>query len=528
MTDNTGSGFMGNATSGIGQGLAFILPESKSATYAMQLAQTHSSQLQDMAKQKKAQQLKEQQEYESSFQAQKLPKISAPFVKMFSKMDEDWKKKAADYHVNSGGKSPFSNPEMMADYNDTVIAGAAKANDLWTNYTKQRSIAETDPTNKYTKESKKKVIDYEQHMMDNPEKSLDEKLPQLVENPKTVNDMIKTLKVNSITNNDGRYETKMPNSSNHKAQAFSALMQDPQYHDILKGYGYNPDLPDFGVYTDANNANGKRVWYTNDAFTGHQADLILSAPEDPKNADILNKIGIHPGDQYAKEKLQHVITDQNSAIGKAVTDIGGRMDSEVPTERKRVYSEERMDISEGRYNLAIEKAQKANDKNDAPTVRQDLIERARIGTKDQKGIGAGEEIKAIVAANSSFNGELKIGFDPKNKNIQTFTVPERTISGGNVIPEHVVKLDTTKPSLYQAGMNQLLNDITGEHVSLSKAISQHGKGFVPGGQQNPTINNSHDKSSNTHAFEANGKTYNIPPEKMDSFLKAFPKAKKVK
>jgi hypothetical protein len=150
-------------------------------------------------------------------------------------------------------------------------------------------------------------------------------------------------------------------------------------------------------------------------------------------------------------------------------------------------------------NIARLKAD-GKDPNDAPTVRQDLIERARIGVKNDKGIGAGEELKAIVAANQQFGGPLEINIDKKNKDIQTFIIPQRTV-GGNIIEKHAVRLDASNPETYQAGLNQLLNDITGEHVSLSKAVSAHGKGYVKGGLQNPAINtNAAFKASNGNSY----------------------------
>ena len=61
MAAPVSSGYMGDATGGIGQGLAFVLPEGKANEYAMQLAQTHAAQLQQIAKQNLAQKAKNEQ-----------------------------------------------------------------------------------------------------------------------------------------------------------------------------------------------------------------------------------------------------------------------------------------------------------------------------------------------------------------------------------------------------------------------------------------------------------------------------------
>lgn len=536
------SGYLGDATSGIGQGLAFVLPEGKANTYAMQLAQTHASQLQQLAQQKQQQALKAQQQYETDFKNQTLPKAFAPYDKAIDKAHNDWQAKWAGEYAHTG-KNPFSNPDAMAEYNTKVLEPARMSNEVGQNYAKIRAVAETDPTNKYTKTSKQAVIDWEQKLNKGDLSTLNEKMPQLVENPSTIDDLVKTLKPVASTSktNDGRMETEVkgPDTSNHRAQAFSSLLGDPKWHDVLKNYGYNPELPDFGVYTDPKSPTGKRVWYTNPDFTSHQADLILAAPTDPKNAQILQTIGIHPEDQYAKEKLQHAITDQNAAMGKAVNDVGSRLDASVPSskESKRVFGDdnlrlatERLGLSEDRLALSEEKAAQAKGKSDAPTVRQDLIERARLGDKDENGIGAGEEIKSIVSANPAFNiggkqGQLGILLDPKDKNIQHWHIPEKQLSGSNTIRAHTVTLDASKPTTYQAGLNEIMNNITGEHVSLTKAISEHGKGFVPGGKRNPEIKPVQQNPGTL--FDVNGTQYNIPAGKENLFLKSFPNAKKL-
>lgn len=497
-------GFTGDATSGIGQGLAYILPQSKAVAYAAQLAQTHASQLNALAKQKQAMQLKSQEQYQNDFKDQKLPEAFAPFDKELNDRQNKWLQDGAKQYATTG-KNPFNDPEFMARHNTEILTPARQSQELGQNYTKLRAIAETDPTNKYTKESKQAVIDYEQKIKDDPFSVIDKPLPKLQETPATADDLIKTLKpVKKITDN-GNWQQEGPDSSAHKAQAFAALVGDPKWHPLLQKYGYNPDLPDFGVYTDPTHPNGKRVWYTNPTFTGQQADEILSTPEEPRSKDILQKIGIDPvNDKYAKEKLEHVIGDQNAAMGKAVTDIAGRKDAEV--EDKTTYTG-RLDNKEDREQFHADlqsqrqwqRGQKEN-KVDAPTVRQDLIERARTGAKSPDGTGAGEEIMAIVDANQQYQGKMKIGIDPHDPNKQIFNIPERIVSGINSIPAHRVVLDASNPQTYQAGLNQLLNDVTGEHVSLSKAVSQHGKGFVQGGVQNPTIKPG-------QAYKIGGKSY---------------------
>lgn len=162
----------------------------------------------------------------------------------------------------------------------------------------------------------------------------------------------------------------------------------------------------------------------------------------------------------------------------------------------------------------------AKDPNAVPTVRQDLIERARTGVKNDVGIGAGEELKAVLAANPLYKGPLKINIDPKDKNIQTFIVPTKEVNGVPTEP-YAVRLDASNPETYQAGLNQLLNDITGEKVTLSKAVSQGGKGKVVGGVQNPTIKpgQSYNIGGKDYHYEQIQKAANASGMTVEEYLK---------
>lgn len=426
-----GSGYMGDATSGIGQGLAYVIPEGGAAKYAMNLAQEHASQLQQLVKQKQALAIKAQEQYQNDFKDQKLPQAFAPFDKELNTRFNSWIQKGAKQYATTG-KNPYNDPEFMAQYNTDVLTPARKSQELGANYTKLRAIAETDPGNKYTKDSKQAVIDYQKQMESDPFSTLDKPLPQLVETPATVDDLVKTLKATSTKSDDGTWETKGPDSSAHKAQAFAALLGDEKWHPLLKKYGYNPDLPDFGVYTDPKHPNGKRVWYTNETFTGHQADDILSAPDDPRNARILQTLGIDPAnDQNAKYKLQHAIADQNAAMGSAVTDVAGRKDAEVPTERDRKYADANFGLAQARLGIAEERLQLSKDKEAKKAQETDsLIEKMRTGEH-----GSGEELAAHFATNPSYGKPLAIRANPKKPDEIAIDVPAKVKANPNYNPD---------------------------------------------------------------------------------------------
>lgn len=477
MADVTGSGFMGDATGGIGQGLAFVLPEGKAPTYAMQLAQTHAAQLTELAKQKNLQTLKAQNQYEQDFKEQKLPEAFAPFDKQISDRQNKWLEDAAKSYATTG-KNPFNDPEFMARHNTDVLVPARQSKELGQNYTKLRAIAETDPSNKYTKESKKSVIDFEEKMKADPMSVLDKPLPQLVESPATVDDLVKALKPTT-------------DSSNNKAQVFSAIAGDPKWQNILKGYGYNSDLPDFGVYTDPTHPNGKRVWYTNPAFTWHQADLILDTPDDARNKAILDKIGIHPGDQYAREKLQHAISDQNAAMGKAVSEIGSRMDNMIDPEKQQQITDQKLRNSIELHNmhnadrrLGIEEQNLADrekwhqEKGNADTFVKNIFG----GTKNEslEGLSA---ISKMYEVNGSYGKPLDVHDDGK---VLSISIPARVKANPQYSPAlpigkfnqptiqaqpaHVIKLDRDNPIEFKAGLYQVIKN-TGSPTNISKFVT---------------------------------------------------------
>lgn len=406
--------------SGIGQGLAFVLPEGKTAAYAIQLAQTHAQQLQDVARQKLQLQVKAQEAYQKDFKNQELPKAFAPFDKEINDRQNKWLQDGAKIYATTG-KNPYNDPDFIARHNTEILTPASKSLELGQNYTHIRSIAETDAANKYTKDSKQAIIDYQKQIEEHPFDALGKPLPQLVETPATVDDLVKTLKATSTKTDDGRLETKGPNSSSHKAQAFSALLGDPKWHPLLKQYGYNPDLPDFGVYSDPKSNTGKRVWYTNPTFTDHMADQILETPDDPKSKQILQTLGIDPAvDKFAKEKLQHAIADQNAAMGKAVSDIATRKDAEVPVEQQRKFGEERLDLAERNYDLAAERLKFTKEKQDAKTYyARNLSE--RILNEEP---GSGEELSAFYSNHPNYGKELAIG--PVKDGKREIIVPEKT------------------------------------------------------------------------------------------------------
>lgn len=465
MADFVGSGYMGDATGGIGQGLAFVLPEGKAATYAMQLAQTHASQLQQIAKAKVAMQQKAQLQYENDFKNQDLPKAFAPFDEQLNKRHNKWLEDAAKSYAETG-KNPFNDPNFVTRHNDEVLIPARKSLELGQNYTKLRAIAETDPTNKYTKESKQAVIDYEQKIKDDPFGALDKPLPKLIETPATADDFVKALKPEASGD-----------ISHNKAQVFSQAMGDPKWHDMLKQYGYNPDLPDFGVYND----KGKRVWFTNPTFTGHQADLILDNPTIPRNKQVLDKLGIDPNDPWARESLRAAIKDQNAAMGKFVTENANRITD--PAKVEQLKREEHSQWVADQH-LAIDWARLSMEK------KKQLGDNIVLKIFEGSGGGSLEGLNAISKM-YEMHGSYKAGLKDLQDDGETvsFTIPGKLIKNPYYVAGSTNKyskdaytrdkdipvvLHRSEPISFKAGIYEALKNV-GSPTQISKFVE--GKGI---------------------------------------------------
>jgi hypothetical protein len=314
------SGFISNNGGGsqqMGQGLAYVLPESRTGQYAMQLAQEHTAQLRADAlfRQKQQQQLEAQ--YQDDLNKQKLPEYWAAAGKPINDNYNQWLKKAADYHATTG-RNPFNNPEYQKEFNDKVLLPARQSKELEQGIGKLLPLVAADNEGHYTEESKNTVNQYVDGVMKNPLDYLGKPLPQLAGTPSGIQDLFKLIKPVSVQHDDGTTSISVPDVSKMKEQAY-ALSHDPRWNNLKASkYGINNDLPDFAVY----NQEGKRVWYTNPKFTSDKADAILANPNDPVNAEVIAKLGITDEDPYKKEKLQTFIAKQNQGMGTFISDVG--------------------------------------------------------------------------------------------------------------------------------------------------------------------------------------------------------------
>jgi hypothetical protein len=443
----------GNATSGIGQGLAFVLPEGKAGEYQMHLAQQHTAQLQAAAQYKRDQQQKLQEEYYKDLHDQKLPDYYAPFDKAINDANKSWLNDASTYFAKTG-KNPFNDPEYINKYNTNVLGLAKQSKDLGDRYAKLMTEANTDREGKFTDESKANVLNYLDQIKSDPLSSLNKGIPSLELKPSTFDDLAKTVKPVTVETNNGAYITQVPNSSAHKAQAYANLEGDSKWNNVKTKYGINPDLGDIGgMY----NPQGKRVWYTNPTATQHRAEFIVQNPTEPENAAILQKLNIDPTNSYAVPKLQDAIAKQNAGYGKLVTDLGRRIDAQVNTKTERTYAADNNSMAHQRLNIAEQQfAWEKQNKAGTDDGRDAFI--ADLGNGDTN--ARNEIIRAANAVGGRFSPS-KDGF--------TITIPEESkveVDDGqgnkklvSQLKDKIYTIPKTRGAAQQASINALLNKI---------------------------------------------------------------------
>lgn len=480
------SGYTGDATSGIGQGLAFVLPEGKSQQYAMQLAQTHSAQLQDIARQKQIQALKLQQQYEQDFKDQKLPQAFAPYDDLINKRFNDALKEGASRYATTG-KNPYNDPAFKSKFDD-LNTMARKSKELGDNYTKLAALAGTDPNNKYTKESKQKVLDYLDEIKKNPEGVLDKPLPQLVETPASADDFVKEIRPLGGGDLDI-----------NKSKVFVALHNNPEkWGKLASQYGVDLGKLDFGIYADPQHSTGKRTFHTDDAFADWQAKDILAHPNDPNNAQHIKDFGWDiskdPNGEYndhkVEERIKHAIIDQNAGWNKMIGELGSQITDPEKTQQLKDQRQSQqvqlhnMRNADKRLAIEEERLKMAKDKEHADNIVNNLFE----NTDPTKSLERFSAISKLYESNGYYGKKLDIKDDGTNV---TITVPARKkinpqfnpILGESkinpkfieTVPAHTVHLDRNNPYEFKAGIYQLLKN-TGSPAAISKFVESKGTG----------------------------------------------------
>lgn len=516
-------GYTGNATSGIGQGLAFVLPESKAVSYAMQLSQQHAAELR--AEQLRKQQLQQQQEqqYQQQLMQQKVPEYWSKVGQAINDNFNKWTQDAAAYHAKTG-LSPFSNPEFIKRYNDQILLPARQSKEVENQYTGLLAKVAADTDNKYTEESKKAVADWVAAMDKNPTSVIGKPAPQLVGTPSGIQDFYKTIKPVFQKNNDGTWDTKTADVSAMMNQAY-LQSNDPKWNSIKRDqYGIDPSLGDIGsVYND----KGKRVWYTNPTAVGHIADQILENPTEPHNVEILTKAGIDPTENYAKEKLQTIIAKQNAGYGKLITDAGKYGQSLVSPESERTFAAD--NNARGWASLALSKQRFAWEKE-----KKDGTDDGRDTFIDDLVNGKPQAQTQLINAAKAFGGHFspsKDGFTitmPEKRREQIKNADGTPALDGNGNPIYKDVATTRSYTIPDDGSDASKTTASAllNHLDLFKKRAQYDNkhNIYGSGTPAPIKPQSQPKQPRMVTFSVNGQLGQIPTDQVKAFLKKYPNA----
>ena len=467
-------GFFGDQ-SGNGRGLDYILPQTRSQDYAFQLAQDQSKRLATQA----AAKLKRQQTIQDSigreFASQQLPQFWAPFNSAINDKSEAWQKKAAEYNATTG-KSPFQNPELMSEYNRDVKGLGVQSKQLGDNYSKLYSAAVADGGNKYTPESIKEVMDFQEKVSLDPIAALNKPLPQLKTQPADFSAFTKELKPVAIKNETGNSITTQANRADHIDQAAGIALNNPEKWGplLMTQFGVDVTKPTFPLL----GSTGRNVYPTNDTAVETIATKILSGPNAQEQ---LVEIGIDPTDKFAPEKLSSFIKQQNDGFGKFLTQSADYADARVGKSNAVSYKDEDQAMKRERLALSRasgERAERSANKStgsDQETYRQQWVDDMWSGKE-----GSGEKLKSIVGAKAGYDKDL--GIIVKGDKI-TFNIPSKTSVTINdegeekskTIPGRTVTVDKNKPEDKQK-LNTLISDLTGENINPTKFNTVGGKG----------------------------------------------------
>lgn len=494
------SGFEGDQSQQ-GQGLAYVLPQSRTTGYFMQLANEKAQQRRDDAAALQQQQQKANDQYAQHLYQFKTPEIANEYTKWLQPQYDGLLKQAADYHAKTG-QDPFVNPDFVSRTNDlnTTARNTHQANLRATAV----ATALADRSKNYTPESKLAANNWLQNYYKDPVGGLYNQPPPLEQRDLGLNDAIKAGHANSIVTSQNGYTITAPNTHNHIVQGQEILNQ-PEYAPLLqKQYGINTNVGDaFGQP----NGKGGTIYPTDAPTINSIADHVLQNSQQPHYAATLQTAGIDPADPHAKDKLAELIQSQNTGYGRALTDFSSRLDASIEQKKVPDYNPERIDqgwqrIMDSEQRLRDSENKQAQ-KNAGSTYVQNLAEKSRNSILSQFDGGIKPsinnpfpELDDLYGSNQSYHHKLVSEVQPDGT--IKVTVPAqykydakavKTDEDGKEIPNsgrvkikdaYPVTFDPTQPDSFKSQYGQLFDQATGEKSGQpSKINTVGGKGKIP-------------------------------------------------
>lgn len=241
--------------------------------------------------------------------------------------------------------------------------------------------------------------------------------------------------------------------------------------------------------------------------------------------------------QFAEQEADRLFDAKNKWNKQIESDLSRvlpkvkEMSSVLPDygEANQRRADRRLQLSEEANARAREKQSERGEdkpKDEAALYRQKTID-DMIGNVE----GSGERLKSVLSATGYYTeSELNNMIGARGNYIE-FRVPEKTIkytnSDGNEVSKTLDKktvLIDKRDANSKLKLNQLLNDLTGEKISESKVQTGQASGKVKG--EVFTEKGAVENKSTVTMILPNGQSGEIPADKVDAFLKKYPKAKR--
>lgn len=266
------------------------------------------------------------------------------------------------------------------------------------------------------------------------------------------------------------------------------------------------------------------------------------------------KVGTPQFDALVNEKSQQVYAAKknlNSFIDSGVNQISKGLNlqvkktPEISAAQKQSLKNAEIRLAQSAERLRMAKT-RFNERNDVKATSNQIDRQRLVDGMLNEVKGTGEEVGSIMKAKGGYQGNLDIS---KKNGRLVVKVPERVIekfkedNEGNqkvsstIIPGKTLTFNKNVPA-DRVKLNELLNDITGEKVSLSKFNTGNPSGKIT--SNSPSVQTSTKTTSkgpvntkNTTPKVAmvtmvlpNGQTGQIPSDKVADFMKKYPKAKR--
>ncbi len=372
-------GMIGDASGQVGQGLAYVLPETKSDKFFLQQSIESRD---NMAKQILA---REQMRQQKSLAIDKTlrdkyssPESWTPLNNAVSAGWGRWTDEATS--LKARGIDPTSDPGMLKKFDD-LKKMASYSNDLKSQYVKLQSALLTNESKYDGVQAKKLQTEYDELMKD-PEKWYREgrSFSPLKGKEATFEDMLKGVKGVATKQNDGQWETIGPDTNANKKLVLAGIMSDPaKYANAASVYGVNTaELPfNYGDTIPTDEATVRKL--TNGIMNSSSKDALL------ERAGIKN-------DEFAGERLYDHILKENTNWDKMLSSASAGLNAQVSTGKKRVYTAEQaanakhsLSIREKQLGLAYKKEARISANQERELNKEDTRGAFIQGIQDWKG-----------------------------------------------------------------------------------------------------------------------------------------------